>query len=760
MMTVLGAQAMDRNAFVGMPWISATNVYASKKPPTGTPGANRFNFYAPILSEAEYYPAGYGGTQIVAPYLVVEGLVNWYDGGTGNSPHDHYVAEFLTHTNNALGSGPTGSVLNPASMDTAAEGFYNTWVWLGQAQQRIQQQLSQVDSSGSDFQGSAAQAFSTILKQLRDQLKMLETDIKTNKDWVQMLHDNAAAARTFWSQVQSAWNNYYLYKPDPSRIVADALNQIEAQARSSPLRDRQNWPMTLDFGNGARTYNMLDSGVFAQLNTDMQNFWRNEVNELDQTMTNQVAALMNSFDDTRLNMTDIRAYNPPPPSSGTGSSAGGSAQLPGSGGFDAGAGFTPPDGGGGGGGGGGDAATPPVLGGGGGAGPGDAGVGGGNSFAGGSPVSPGGAVTLPGGGSSGGLGGSATPGAGFGAGAGFGGGAGPADRGASTFDPDGVDPSGGGVGALDGTAPFGAGDTGTFAGTGAGALPAFLSARPTADRRPAATGGGVVADGLDDFTDDGSVHGADPAGGGIGTVSPAAVDPAALTPSIDGLTPGGPVPAGGGTSASPVGGTGGLSLAVPGADPSGAGSSTAPSLSALTTSSPLGGQIDPGASVPAGGGASAPPIGDAGVSSSAVSGAGSSGAGSPGLPSLPATGSPAGDDVGGIGAPGGSSATLPDLGSSTPASLAGGHGGSAGATPGSFDPGFGPSVAGGTSGALGDGGIPDTSSLLGSNGQQPTSGFSVGPLGTVPGGGSGLADPGGLAGGFAAGAAGSAAGSA
>ncbi|WP_436535630.1 hypothetical protein [Actinoplanes sp. HUAS TT8] len=682
LMTVLGADPMDRSRFLGMPWISRTRWYVGDSAP-GAAGANQFNLYRKLDGGTSLQVVNNNGTpyatqtQNADKYLIVEGEVNWYQGGE-NSPHDFWV-KFIDSTQKALSTGPAGSVLNPETFHTAAQSFFNSWDWLGRTIQQLNTEIDKVEGGDSGFDGSAAGAFVQNLKDLQAELTMVQTDLKTNQDWVQMLHDNGDAANVFWKRITDSWNQFWGDPShDPSAEVnkalagfkasADALNHVE------PPTEISRWDITVDFGNGPHTIDVLGDG-FSQLNTAMQAFWIGNVADMDITMANQYAALRDSFDTSRLNMHDMRTYTPTAPAAGTAGSGGSTAGAGLDGipqGGSTGGGST---GGGGGGGGG-------TVGGGGGGGGGGT-VGGGLQFdslkaAGGG----GGGGTIGGGGSTGGGGSAGEPNlnnllqTGGGPGSGPGGGAdfGVGDTGATSV---------GEVGS-NGTTT-GGGPSGGFSGLpgGLGLITGSAGGAAGGSR-----GGGKNTPSLDDLTDlSGEDAGGDvPLGGG-----PTAVSPGSVTSG------------------------GGSNVNVPSIGGGNDGEVTLPG-----TTVPANGS-SPGSNGGSGGGGSLGSIGGSGGGGSLGSIGGSGGGGS--LGSIGGSGS--GVDLGSIG--GGSGGGV-DLGS-----IGGGSGGGSGlGSIGGLDSIGGPAGSGGGLGSVGGLGS-DGSELPWNPGRTPDNALSIGPLGSPPG---------------------------
>jgi hypothetical protein len=331
LITVLGADPMNRRDFWGPQWIALTNSYSaptSAQPwndalPTADPGNNRFTIYRKTRS-------GDGG----GAFHVIEGVVGWYEGAPGSSPNDHYVNEFRARSLAALALRNGPNPLDPATFDTAAEGFYNTQAWLNTAIPRLQAEVDKVGSAGSGFQGTASEAFMSVITALRDEMIELITDMRNPRDWVQLLQDNAAVVRTFWAQIQAAWQEYES-RPDPAQMINSVLSQINSQVQATaaasgsdwtaagPAWDQISaWPFTIDFGAGPKTYDFHDPNVFHQLDLDMHGLWLGNAYTLDTTMLAQVAALRDSFATTQNNLRDLPGNNTSSNAPATSSSTG------------------------------------------------------------------------------------------------------------------------------------------------------------------------------------------------------------------------------------------------------------------------------------------------------------------------------------------------------------------------------------------------------------------------------------------------------
>jgi hypothetical protein len=351
LITILGAESLDRHHFIGMPWISmysrelvSTDNHnpAGDPIPTGDPGHNRFTLYRKVLENNKS-----------TSYIVIHGTVSWYDGPEKATPHDLYVHEFLAHSHAALYPVLGKAVLDDDGFDQSAETFYNARMWTEDTIQVLSNEVNKVDSSASGFKGSSADAFMQVIANMRDELKMLSADMQTNKDWVQLLHDNAAQIRQFLSRITAAYNEWRR-TPEPTTMVNAVFQQLLAEASrlaqgtddvstpnapppNEPTNDHHSpsgakehgstkktgpnvpkasavtsWPITISIANDYQTFDFLDPNVFSALNTFLQNIWIKNANTLDSAMIREAAALNDSLSTTVTNVLDTRAFVPPP----------------------------------------------------------------------------------------------------------------------------------------------------------------------------------------------------------------------------------------------------------------------------------------------------------------------------------------------------------------------------------------------------------------------------------------------------------------
>ena len=336
LITVLNADGMDSRQFTGPSWISLLNagyyVHSRGNRPwedsMGTADANEFTIYRRTASSFNVVDDA-----VHDAYWIIKGRVDWYVKSDEYSPHEHFWNEWWNHSNNILNAPPSPLPLDPQSFHTAAESFYNLAMWLEATTQRLQGEVNKIDTHGSGFQGSAAQAFQQTLANLRDEMKLLREDLKTTSDWVQLLHDNGDAATEFWNQVRQAWSDFSSHPEyQPSSMVAKVMQAIEhaidalgqhtngwnKQAWNDGSlvvwQNLKTWPINIDFGNGSKSYDFRDPGnAISQLNADMHSYFMSKVAPLHEKMAQQYQKLRDSFERSYQNMSDLRNYLPPPP---------------------------------------------------------------------------------------------------------------------------------------------------------------------------------------------------------------------------------------------------------------------------------------------------------------------------------------------------------------------------------------------------------------------------------------------------------------
>jgi hypothetical protein len=226
-----------------------------------------------------------------------------------------------------LDTPPSPPPLDPPTFDQAAESTYNLRYWLDATMVALRREFEKINTKDSGFKGSAAEAFHTVLLNLHNEMKLLHDDLMTNKDWTQMLHNNAAAARTFWSQIRDAWSHYRAVETNlPSEMIHRVMQQIEQQIdalgaetdgfsnpdKMPPWDALQRWPIYLDFGAGRNEYDLKDTSVFNKIDNDMKAHFDQIVSELDRAMTSAFTNLRDSFNDTLQNIHDPQKFVPTP----------------------------------------------------------------------------------------------------------------------------------------------------------------------------------------------------------------------------------------------------------------------------------------------------------------------------------------------------------------------------------------------------------------------------------------------------------------
>ncbi|MEV4813047.1 WXG100 family type VII secretion target [Micromonospora avicenniae] len=333
---VLGASDMDTRQFTQPTWISLSNsgfyVNSKAKPwddPMGTPANNEFTLYRRTAQEFYFDGDGHIGKSHAA-YYIIKGKVNWYEKSGDYSPDD-YWNQFYKSSSDALFRPPLPPPLDAATLHESAESFYNLAMWLDNAAQQLK---TEVDNLGDGFKGAAAEGLRESLTNLRDEMLLLREDLRTADDWVAMLHGNGDAVQTFLTEIAKAWQAFDTHPGrSPKTMVEAAMRDIEKavdqlgketddwngrawdEHKLVVWDDLTTWPITIDIGNGAKTYDFIDANkALSDLNANMHAFYAEAAKVLNDAMTEQYRKLHDSFETTYRNLVDPRTYTPPPPS--------------------------------------------------------------------------------------------------------------------------------------------------------------------------------------------------------------------------------------------------------------------------------------------------------------------------------------------------------------------------------------------------------------------------------------------------------------
>ncbi|MEU4677722.1 hypothetical protein [Micromonospora sp. NPDC023737] len=333
---VLGAADMDTRQFTQPTWISLSGsgfyVDSKAKPwddPMGTPANNEFTLYRRTAQEFYFDGDGYIGKSHAA-YYIIKGKVNWFEKSGDYSPDDHWN-QFYKSSGDALFRPPMPPPLDAATLHESAESFYNLAMWLDTAAQQLK---TEVDNLGDGFKGAAAEGLRESLTNLRDEMLLLREDLRTADDWVAMLHSNGDAVQTFLTEIAKAWQAFDTHPGrSPRAMVEAAMRDIERavddlgketddwngrawnEHKLVVWEDLTTWPISIDIGNGAKTYDFIDAGkALSDLNNNMHAFYAEAAKVLNDAMTEQYRKLHDSFETTYRNLVDPRTYTPPPPS--------------------------------------------------------------------------------------------------------------------------------------------------------------------------------------------------------------------------------------------------------------------------------------------------------------------------------------------------------------------------------------------------------------------------------------------------------------
>ncbi|MFC3499557.1 WXG100 family type VII secretion target [Micromonospora krabiensis] len=348
---VLGAGDMDSRRFTQPSWVTLIDAghYIKTKgakpwdDPMGTVYENEFTLYRRTAASISPGTSDQAGVSHEA-FWIIKGRVDWYAKADGKySPHEYFWNEFMTYSYRTLYSPSTPLPLDPESFDTAAESFYNLAVWLDGSVQILQSDIDSIGDGNSGFEGLSAESLRQSLRNLRDEMRLLRQDLETANNWVQMLHDNAEAARGFWNGLRKAWDDFRGHPEwEPNNMVAAAMRDIESEVEKLSAQTKnwdyakyqdgtivawdkvKDWIIPIDIGNGTKKpYDFRHPDVaIAELNADMHQFFATGIANLHNAMSAQLKTLRDSFDTTYQNLVDPQTFVPPPSTDGTGGGGG------------------------------------------------------------------------------------------------------------------------------------------------------------------------------------------------------------------------------------------------------------------------------------------------------------------------------------------------------------------------------------------------------------------------------------------------------
>lgn len=327
MAAVFGETDMDRARIVNPTWLSKVGESTrnwhdspwNDDPSIGNPGQNQFTMYRKLKDE----------------FYILTAKVDWFEAGEGGqSPRDRFRDFFLSKSESAMNN-PNGP-LSPRGFDDAAESFYNAWMWMDWAMGKLQAERNQINSDDSGFRGSAAQAFAEVIDTMHAELEHLRQDLNTDSPWWGLLHGNATAIRTFFTDIHTHWTTFTSDKAyDPSEMIRQIVKQLGEQCdqynntvmfdsdwvntvfhrngrtESTDFTDGQQWTFTLEFGGSSGTYDMRGDGL-SRVNTDLHERFKTALTTLDTNMLAAYRTLATSLDATRTGMHNFSAFVPPP----------------------------------------------------------------------------------------------------------------------------------------------------------------------------------------------------------------------------------------------------------------------------------------------------------------------------------------------------------------------------------------------------------------------------------------------------------------
>ncbi|MGH3748662.1 MAG: hypothetical protein ACRDT8_14845, partial [Micromonosporaceae bacterium] len=322
MRDVLGTEVdyPDSNAIVRGPWIVMDVAYGvqwednegrlfdgdpADHPwdhwmPKQNPGWNAITLYRRVSEATNSFNfMDIFGSQTAGAHHVfqlVRGYVWFFDGeGEDEAGSASDIATRMVNlseqTISSLGSNP---VLDATTLTRASDLFFNVSWWLmNQGNPQLQNLVNEIDEPGSDFDGSASDAFSWAMREMAFGMLSLKQNITDPIDWIARLDQSGGDIDTFKSEMNSAWSAYKAYQfYDPNRLVWEVLRSMERQVDSNQQElmvgnDRneanlREWNFSFPEVGLGGPYNLMQDAGWQQLSRDMINAYKPHLDKLNQ----------------------------------------------------------------------------------------------------------------------------------------------------------------------------------------------------------------------------------------------------------------------------------------------------------------------------------------------------------------------------------------------------------------------------------------------------------------------------------------------
>ncbi|MEV0134999.1 hypothetical protein AB0H83_41930 [Dactylosporangium sp. NPDC050688] len=333
---ILGATNIDRNKVTEKSWLTHGGVQYEDGNPAARPddpNVARFWRYRTAV--------GSKGGPVITSYRVTRGVANYFFNGAGE---DHKT--YWTSSWNAIYAWPIVQ-LDKLTFDAAHGAFLRAEEYLTNTSRLVQELIGEIDTETSGFKGSAAEAFTVVLRNIRVSMDSLAADMKQRggKTWSALLADNSAAIVQFTEDLRNAAKSYESGRAmpyeRPDQIIQAILNDVKAKAAvdadsTAPLTAEWNITVTIE-GQPPKTVDINSPAGWATLDTLAKDVWRASLqHHLDSKMPGATTALDTSFNTSTIELTGglttLHLDSMDPPETGSGGENGGAGGSGGGGG--------------------------------------------------------------------------------------------------------------------------------------------------------------------------------------------------------------------------------------------------------------------------------------------------------------------------------------------------------------------------------------------------------------------------------------------
>ncbi|WP_327000715.1 hypothetical protein OHA72_37070 [Dactylosporangium sp. NBC_01737] len=337
--TILGNPNVDRKKVIAKPWLRHGGFWDEANRFYSNPSEYQNIWSHPGFNEAHFWQyrdvSGEGHYEA----WITRVLVDYYANGSENDYQTYW-----NNSNKAIYDWPIVN-LDKLTFDTAYGAFKRAEEWLTANVAIMDKLIAEVDTESSGFKGSAGEAFTIVLRNIREFMTSAQADMTVGTStWSALLADNSAAIVTFTNALRTAFAAYNTgggegsRYGDPRKIIMDILRQVKEAVDAfglAAVTEQLSWTVTVQAANlPAVTVDISKAEGWTALDTLAKNAWIATLSEyLDKPMTDATTALENSFTATRVplttGLTPPLLYGMTTPTPGPNGGSGGGNQGPG-----------------------------------------------------------------------------------------------------------------------------------------------------------------------------------------------------------------------------------------------------------------------------------------------------------------------------------------------------------------------------------------------------------------------------------------------